>query len=488
MPITIYPNSLKKRNENGTYSNIVPGIDYTNQIFADIADEYSAQATYAVGDYCIHGGTLYRCTTAISTAEAWTAAHWTPANVGDELTGKVDKVPNKGLSTEDYTAAEKTKLSGIEAQANKTVIDNTLTQTGQAADAKATGDAVDELKNTLNHKADVIYDTASGDIASFPDGADGLPVKDLTVSIEPVQSGTGDPSLTNERPISGWTGANVTRTGKNLFDKGAEDVVLNGYLNSVGEFISSDAGEKCIVSQLLHAGTYTMSKVSTTRFRVSEFLTRSPGLEPISPIRYVDASPFTATSVTITTQESAYLVAYVLNDAGETKTINDVLDSLQIEPGSTATVYEPFGTTIPISWATEAGTVYGGTAEYIGGGKWQVTPRMAKYIITSDMIIANSIVKEGNLWRVYLTSALYDINNTYKNGVCNIATVVTSYSAVDGNNNSLAFNIASADQFLWRNDALQDTTALINAVSNTPIEVAYPLAIPLTPVIVDGIR
>ena len=70
MPITIYPNSLKKRNENGTYSNVVPGIDYTNQIFADIADEYSAQATYAVGDYCIHSGTLYRCITAISTVPA----------------------------------------------------------------------------------------------------------------------------------------------------------------------------------------------------------------------------------------------------------------------------------------------------------------------------------------------------------------------------------------------------------------------------------
>lgn len=30
-----------------------------------------------------------------------------------------------------------------------------------------------------------------------------------TVSIEPVQSGSGDPSPTNVRPISGWTGANV---------------------------------------------------------------------------------------------------------------------------------------------------------------------------------------------------------------------------------------------------------------------------------------
>ena len=79
------------------------------------------------------------------------------------------------------------------------------------------GDII-ELMNTLNHKADLIYDTASGDIASFPDGADGLPVKALTVSIEPVQSGTGDPSPTNVRPISGWTGCNISHSGADTSD------------------------------------------------------------------------------------------------------------------------------------------------------------------------------------------------------------------------------------------------------------------------------
>ena len=42
------------------------------------------------------------------------------------LDGKVDKVQGKGLSTEDYTTAEKTKLGGIEAEANKTVVDSAL--------------------------------------------------------------------------------------------------------------------------------------------------------------------------------------------------------------------------------------------------------------------------------------------------------------------------------------------------------------------------
>ena len=40
--------------------------------------------------------------------------------------GKVDKVDGKGLSTEDYTSAEKTKLAAIEAEANKTIVDASL--------------------------------------------------------------------------------------------------------------------------------------------------------------------------------------------------------------------------------------------------------------------------------------------------------------------------------------------------------------------------
>ena len=46
--------------------------------------------------------------------------------VKDSLDNKVDKVQGKGLSTEDYTTAEQTKLAGIEAEANKTIVDSAL--------------------------------------------------------------------------------------------------------------------------------------------------------------------------------------------------------------------------------------------------------------------------------------------------------------------------------------------------------------------------
>ena len=51
--------------------------------------------------------------------------------VKDSLDNKVDKVNGKGLSTEDYTSAEKTKLNGIETGATKTIIDSALSGTSE---------------------------------------------------------------------------------------------------------------------------------------------------------------------------------------------------------------------------------------------------------------------------------------------------------------------------------------------------------------------
>lgn len=54
-------------------------------LMADIAPTYSESAVYPVGAYVYYNGDLYRCTTAITTAETWTAAHWTAAVIGNDL-------------------------------------------------------------------------------------------------------------------------------------------------------------------------------------------------------------------------------------------------------------------------------------------------------------------------------------------------------------------------------------------------------------------
>ena len=92
---------------------------------------------------------------------------------------KVDKVDGKGLSTNDYTTEEKNKLENIEAQANKTTINNTLTSDSttdalSAAQGKALKTRIDEveqeieqagggdmLKSTYDQNMDGIVDNAS---------------------------------------------------------------------------------------------------------------------------------------------------------------------------------------------------------------------------------------------------------------------------------------------------------------------------------------
>ena len=57
-----------------------------------IADEYSTSSTYAIGDYVIYDGYLYRCITAINSGESWTSGHWTAVSITSELEDFADDV------------------------------------------------------------------------------------------------------------------------------------------------------------------------------------------------------------------------------------------------------------------------------------------------------------------------------------------------------------------------------------------------------------
>ena len=65
-----------------TYDDMVAATAAAN---GAIAATYSSSSTYKVGDYCIHDGGLYRCTTAITTAEVWTSGHWTAAKIAPDV-------------------------------------------------------------------------------------------------------------------------------------------------------------------------------------------------------------------------------------------------------------------------------------------------------------------------------------------------------------------------------------------------------------------
>ena len=70
-------------------------------------------------------------------------------------------------------------------------------------------DGYDEVNVSVSGYTIKTLSTTPTSIASFTDGT-ANPLKSLTASIVPVQAGSGDPSPTNVRPISGWTEEVIT--------------------------------------------------------------------------------------------------------------------------------------------------------------------------------------------------------------------------------------------------------------------------------------
>lgn len=77
------PHTIISRNPDGTdgyaYEAVNAFTPHRQITFLSnyTADAYDATATYEVGDLCLYNDVLYKCTSAITAAEAWTASHWT---------------------------------------------------------------------------------------------------------------------------------------------------------------------------------------------------------------------------------------------------------------------------------------------------------------------------------------------------------------------------------------------------------------------------
>lgn len=86
---------------------------------------------------------------------------YTKEETGDLLNNKVDKVSGKGLSTNDYTTAEKNKLAGIATGANKTVVDSDISTTStNPVQSKAVGLKFQDVDSEITGINSVLNSTA----------------------------------------------------------------------------------------------------------------------------------------------------------------------------------------------------------------------------------------------------------------------------------------------------------------------------------------
>ena len=225
--------------------------------------------------------------------------------------------------------------------------------------------------------------TISGSIVSIPDGMS-APAIDVSVEIEPVQAGSGDPSPENVRPISGWTGCKVQRTGKNLAK------------------LSPLSGSSANYTNLTDNGVSVYSQTTSSAYRLCKFsITNTDSLKgeilnfscnvvndtgtdsPRTILRIVDADGntigqniFELTTLSISRSftipsnlaDGCSLVLFLYSSSGGIGEQRKTWSNIQLELGSTATPYEPYqGNQYQVSWQTEAGTVYGGTLDVTSG-------------------------------------------------------------------------------------------------------------------------
>ena len=353
-------------------------------------------------------------------------------------------------------------------------------------------------------EASFATDTASGSIASFPDGADNVPVKSLNVAVEPVQSGSGDPSPTNIRPISGHTQAVVTRTGKNLLkypysqgtystsgitftvnDDGS--ITVNGtatataWFRVYGNFATAPSGKLPVPSWVNANASYMISGSINDYARIQIDLYDASN-NTVKEVKDTGSGAlFTVTESQLSVSETCAI--FIRINSGQT--LNNVTIKPQIEVGTTSTAFEPY--TVQTATIDLDGTRYGGTLD-VGTGVLTVDREYQS--ITSQQISSTA----------QYASAASDSTSYYFN-LPNVLTQNGKTSAeINADNTKCDTLLPTNGNALWNNKTKEGMTvnnkyvsvrvyasrmsgttaaALASALPNG-IEVVYPLATPQT--------
>lgn len=601
---TFYPQNLREK---------IEGLPWNfDNLIAPTEETYIATQPYSAGDMFIVNNILYRAKTSIANGATITpGTNCEEAPIGEEISELKNAVAGMTTATasdEGKTLKAKTVSGGkvTEWEFDEALtLDDTLTQAGKAADAKATGDTIDsvggeinELKSAINDpvtgldtKAPVIIDTASGAIASFPDGADSMAIKSLVASIEPMQdlhgydypwpaggninllnpdnislqivvnenvygfaftkpgayavksyyngatddylyaivknadSSFGSPyyivagntkqsavitieegqtlyvydaftshtieytktrfinllfqvaksstqpdkyySYSNICPISGWTGANVTRIGKNRFDKNS--ALSDCRIDNAGNIIS---GTGYFVSDYIYLVPGKYVKNSPAQDAYHRYATYD------SDKQFIGVS--TSNNITFTS------IGYIRFCGALSE-----MDTTQVELGSTVTNYEPYtGTVLPITFPAAAGTVYGGTLKINDDGTGKLVVNTASIVFdgTQNVGSANWRPLTNSVGWIYATETTpgikVQLTDTVLPSIVSNRLKVVRYNEIygqDGNSVSVVTGGGVYGIAMRVTDTNLTTESAINAwLSENPVQVIYELIEPIT--------
>lgn len=206
--------------------------------------------------------------------------------------------------------------------------------------------------------------TVSGPTPLLMPGAVAKPLKKATFAIEPVQSGSGDPSPSNVRPITGWTAANVTVSGRNLLDptKIVDGYMINAAPNGsepIGSTHKYGAYSYCDFISVFPNTAYTITYPSNTLAGIAGLVYYTDENENgvISGVSLAEQGSIT---YSFTTPANCHYIRFSWpNTSG---------NNVMFEPGSTPSPYTPYsGSSLSVEFPASVGTVYSGTIDPVTG-------------------------------------------------------------------------------------------------------------------------
>lgn len=322
------------------------------------------------------------------------------------------------------------------------------------------------------------------------------------VRLSSVSDATFAP-YSNICPITGWTGANVTRTGVNLFSSAKETQrtvyratvrpisnTVNGYYltgaNGATDTTTLDVSTWAYIS--IDYGFIFKEQTSVAFSCKVHNYTDLGGANGFVRLITADANSTTGTtalqmqfsSVGVTNLSGTatipagkkLIISYSPVSASTAKTLTQATEvyDIQLEFGTAATTYEPYaGQTYAISFPGTAGTVYGGTLNATTG------------VLTVDKAVEtlnkNNIQwtdARGGRFSCTLTNTYLDYTHEC---ICNFAKYNISPIGSTLVDNTVAIN-TSVCYFLEQN--YTTTTDFLNAVTGIDLQVGGYLATPVT--------
>lgn len=273
------------------------------------------------------------------------------AGSASAASGSASQAAQKASEAASSATAAQTSATNAEAARTGAEAAQAAAETAQASAEEAAENA-EQSATTAEWYAERVErflptDTASGEIASFPDGADSVPMQSVVVSMEPVQDLHG-----YDHPWPAGGGENLANKASGMPSSGvtatvAEDgtITLNGTATTatyvVGDFDCKDA-----------TATYTWATFNTQAYTDGvEFSVRNADITPAGGWARVNAVNKTFTFTPDT--GSAPTLWRIQINAGTT--FNQAQFKPMIVKGSTApTSYAPYENICPISGRTGA--------------------------------------------------------------------------------------------------------------------------------------